>query len=58
MKGYKVQFYKATDGWRWRLKSGNGRIVAESGEAYTNHSKCVDGWYRVRRNTQTAVVID
>lgn len=26
--------YKAKDGWRWRLKSANGKIVAESGEGY------------------------
>ena len=26
--------YRAKDGWRWRLKASNGRIVADSGEAY------------------------
>lgn len=27
--------YKDTSGkWRWRLKAGNGQIVADSGEAY------------------------
>lgn len=29
------EIWKAKDGWRWRLKAANGRIVAESGEAYT-----------------------
>lgn len=31
----KFTIYKAKDGWRWRLKAANGRIIAESGEAYT-----------------------
>lgn len=26
--------YPAADGWRWRLRAKNGRIVADSGEAY------------------------
>jgi uncharacterized protein len=43
----KVHVYRAVDGWRWQLKARNGRIIAESGEAYTNRSKCVDGWHRV-----------
>lgn len=30
-----IQKYQAKDGWRWRLVAGNGRAVAESGEAYT-----------------------
>jgi hypothetical protein len=29
--------YKAEDGWRWRAKNRrNGRIVAESGEAFVD----------------------
>lgn len=27
--------YEAEDGWRWQIKARNGRIVAESGEAYS-----------------------
>jgi uncharacterized protein YegP (UPF0339 family) len=30
-----VEFYKAADGWRWRLRASNGRIVAQ-GEAHTS----------------------
>ena len=29
------EIYRARDGWRWRAKRANGRIVADSGEAYT-----------------------
>lgn len=30
----KIEIYKARDGWRWRVKSANGKVVADSGEAY------------------------
>jgi len=26
--------YFAKDGWRWRLTAANGKIIADSGEAY------------------------
>jgi len=32
---YEFRIYEAKDGWRWRLVAGNGRIVADSAEAYT-----------------------
>jgi len=56
----KVHVYKASDGWRWHLKARNGRIIADSGEAYTNRSKCVDGWHRVERavNGMVSVIYD
>jgi uncharacterized protein YegP (UPF0339 family) len=28
-------YQDAAGGWRWRLVAGNGRIVADSAEAYT-----------------------
>lgn len=31
-----VTTYQSKDGWRWRLKARNGRIVADSGEAYAS----------------------
>ncbi len=32
------EVYQARDGYRWRLWSANGRIIAESGEAYVQHA--------------------
>ena len=32
--------YKAADGWRWRLVARNGRIVADSAEAYSTPRNC------------------
>lgn len=34
MKSPAFQVYPAADGYRWRLRATNGRIIAESGEAY------------------------
>lgn len=30
----KLAIYRAKDGFRWRLKGANGKIIAEGGEAY------------------------
>ena len=27
--------------WRWRLKSANGKIIADSGESYWNKADCL-----------------
>lgn len=37
MRTPKFEIYRAKDGFRWRLKASNGRIIAESGEAYKKH---------------------
>lgn len=26
--------------WRWRLKTANGRMIADSGEGYSSESEC------------------
>ena len=35
--------YRSKNGWRWRLWSRNGRIVAESGEAYKQRAAAIKG---------------
>jgi uncharacterized protein YegP (UPF0339 family) len=34
VKRPKCEIYRAKDGWRWRIKSANGRIIA-TGESHT-----------------------
>lgn len=49
----KLHIYQATDGWRWRLKARNGRIVADSAEAYSSRTKArnaADALYSHVRN--------
>ena len=36
------EVYEAKDGWRWALKSKNGRIIADSGQAYSSKRKTID----------------
>jgi len=50
------QIYQARDGYRWRLWSANGRIVAESGEAYVQYSGAEEAVNWVKRNTPTASI--
>ncbi len=38
-KPYEVRIYKAKDGWRWRAKAGNGRIVCPSGEVFSDKTE-------------------
>jgi uncharacterized protein YegP (UPF0339 family) len=35
----RITVYQALDGHRWSLTAGNGKIVAESGEAYSTRSR-------------------
>jgi len=38
-----IDVYKAEDGWRWRVRANNGRVLADGGEAYRRRSACVRG---------------
>ena len=40
-----VEFYTDLNGeWRWTVRAGNGRIVADSGEGYANKADAVHGY--------------
>lgn len=36
-----MRIYLADDGWRWRLRAANGRIIASSGESFTRKASAV-----------------
>ena len=46
---------KAADGWRWRLRAANNRIIAESGEAYNNEADCLHGIALVKGSKDTPI---
>lgn len=55
----RIELYRAVDGWRWRLMSLNGKIVAESGEAYCHRHNALRGVHRAMKLLLTAeIVID
>ena len=50
---YRGRSLRRSQRWRWRLVAGNGRIVAESGEGYSDRGQAemrgrgvTDGVYR------------
>jgi uncharacterized protein YegP (UPF0339 family) len=50
------QIFKARDGWRWRMWARNGRLVAESGEAYQGVNTCSRMAKMVRGDRKTMPV--
>ena len=43
-------------GWRWRLKSKNGQVIATSGQGYAEKRSCMDGIEAVKRAAADAQV--
>lgn len=42
--------------YRWKLVSGNGQIIANSGESYKAKDSCVSGIEAIKRDAGTAQV--
>ncbi len=36
-----LHVFRAKDGWRWRLRASNSKIIADSGESYTRRRNAV-----------------
>jgi uncharacterized protein len=54
----RYEIYKDHTGdWRWRLRTQNGNVVAESGEGYRNRADCENG-IRLTQNSAQAPVVD
>lgn len=55
----KFEIYQDGKGeYRWRLKSGNGQVIASGGEGYTSRSGCENGITAVKRDAPSAAVED
>lgn len=55
----KFELYTSTNGeYRWRLKSGNGQIIATGGEGYTSKDGARNGIDAVKRDAPDAPVED
>ena len=37
------EIFRSKKEWRWRLRSTNGKIVANSGESYKRRASCMKG---------------
>ena len=55
----KFELYKSSNGeYRWRLKSGNGQIIATSGEGYSSKAAATNGIEAVKRDAAAASTND
>jgi uncharacterized protein YegP (UPF0339 family) len=50
----RFEYYKASDGWRWRLIAGNNRTVA-SGEGYGRRTDCLKAIALVQSSSDAMV---
>ena len=53
----KFEVYPSKSGYRWRLKAGNGEIVA-TGEEYSSKSGAVKGCEAVKRAAGDADIVE
>ncbi|UNK70230.1 YegP family protein [Microbacterium sp. H1-D42] len=54
----KFELYTDKDGdWRFRLKAGNGEVIA-TGQGYASKSSALNGIDSVRRNAADAEVVE
>lgn len=55
----KFTIYKANNyEFRWRLRANNGKIIADSGEGYTNKNDCIYGINFVKQYAPSAIIED
>ena len=55
----KFEVYEGKDGqWYFRLKAGNGEIIARGSEGYTTKAACLKGIDSVKRNAPEAPIVE
>jgi len=55
--GLKFEVYKdSRGGFRWRLKAGNGKVVATSGEGYNAKADCRNSIALIKRGAAAAPI--
>lgn len=52
-----IRVYKAKDGWRWRMRHGNAKIIADSGQAYTRKADASTAASKMVNAIQAGMVI-
>lgn len=57
MAGKFEMFSDAADKFRWRLKAGNGEVIAQS-QAYTSKDAAKKGIASVQANATGATIVD
>jgi uncharacterized protein len=52
----RFEVYQSGGQWYWRLKAENNKIIADSGEGYTDKQGCLDGLALVKRGAEYAEI--
>jgi uncharacterized protein YegP (UPF0339 family) len=52
------EIYESKNGWRWRMKSLNGRTIADSSEAYSEKSGAKRAIKSVKRTAHMAGIVE
>ena len=55
--GFEV-YQDAAGGWRWRFRVQNGKLVADSGEAYSSHSNATRAIEEFKKQVEQASAPD
>jgi len=53
-----LELYQAADGWRWRRRAGNHKIVSDSGEAYVDRRDAIHGMHLANTDWRGCRLID
>lgn len=56
MNAPRFEVYNARDGWRWRLRARNGRIIA-TGESHTRERDALRAAVTVAKTAGNAMVV-
>ena len=55
----RFEIYREAGGdWRWRLRTQNGNVIADSAEGYRQRADCERGIELVKTASQAAPVVD
>jgi uncharacterized protein len=55
----RFEVYKDGKGeYRWRLRTGNGQVIATGGEGYSSKANALGGVKAVQRDAPVAQVVD
>jgi uncharacterized protein YegP (UPF0339 family) len=53
----RVIFYEDASGeWRWQVRAGNERVIADSAEGYVNYGDALNGWRLIQQGAKDAVI--
>lgn len=53
-----LHLYQAADGWRWRRRAGNHKIISDSAEGYVDRRDAIHGMHLANPDHERLRLID